>query len=64
MDRDEQSFAGSLLTYLAYYRKSEFKTELDKAIALDGTTLFHLGRKLGFRVVLPEKVANHVVRFE
>ena len=64
MDKDAKKFAETLLAYLAYYRKSEFKTELDKAIALDGTTLYHLGRKLGFKVELPEPIANHVVRFE
>jgi hypothetical protein len=64
MDEDAKKFAETLLAYLAYYRKSEFKTELDKAIALDGTTLYHLGRKLGFKVELLEAVANHVVRFE
>ena len=64
MDKDAKKFAETLLAYLAYYRKSEFKTELDKAIALDGTTLYHLGRKLGFKVELPEALAIHVVRFE
>ena len=64
MDEDPKKFAETLLAYLAYYRKSEFKTELDKAIALDGTTLYHLGRKLGFKVELPEPIANYVVRFE
>jgi hypothetical protein len=64
MDEDAKKFAETLLVYLAYYRKSEFKTELDKAIALDGTTLYHLGRKLGFKVELPEAIANHVIRFE
>lgn len=64
MDEDAKKFSETLLAYLAYYRKSEFKTELDKAIALDGTTLYHLGRKLGFKVELPEAVANHVVRFD
>lgn len=37
---------------------------IDKAIALDGTTLYHLGRKVGLMVELPDNVANHVVRFE
>ena len=64
MDEDAKKFSETLLAYLAYYRKSEFKTELDKAIALDGTTLYHLGRKLGFKVELPEAVTNHVVRFD
>ena len=64
MDKDSKKFAETLLAYLAYYRKREFKTELDKAIALDGTTLYHLGRKLGFNVELPEAIAKHVVRFE
>jgi hypothetical protein len=64
MDKDAKKFSETLLAYMAYYRKSEFKTELDKAIALDGTTLYHLGRKLGFKVELPEAIANHVVRFE
>ena len=64
MDQHERKFADALLAYLAYYRKSEFKTELDKAIALDGTTLYHVGRKVGLTVQLPEGIAKHVVRFE
>ena len=63
LDEDASSFSEALLTYLAYYRKSEFKSELDRAIALDGTTLYHLGRKAGMAVELPEKLANHVIRF-
>jgi len=64
MDRDEKAFFETLLAYLAYYRKSEFKLDLDKLLALEGTTLYHLGRKQGFKVPLPENVADHVIRFD
>ena len=64
MDKDEKTFTETLLAYLAYYRKSEFKLDLDKLLAFDGTTLYHLGRKQGFKVHLPENVADHVIRFD
>lgn len=64
MKNDAVEFGKTLLTYLAYFRKSEFKREPLKIFALDGTTLYHLGRKQGFRISLPESVADHVIQFE
>ena len=64
MNNDATAFEKTLLAYLCYYRKSEFKHELLKMVALTGTTLYHLGRKRGFKVTLPENVADHVIRFE
>jgi hypothetical protein len=64
MNKDAAQYEKTLLAYLAYYRKSEFKRVIDKIVALDGTTLYHLGRKQGFKVKLPENVADHVIRFE
>ena len=63
LNDDAAEFNETLLTYLAYYRKSEFKRELEKLLTLDGTTLFHLGRKHGFNVQMPDDVADHVIRF-
>jgi hypothetical protein len=62
LDKDESAYRRALLAYLEYYRKSEFKLILDKVLALDGTTLYHLGRRLGFTVELPANVADHVIR--
>jgi hypothetical protein len=64
MDNDAAAFEKTLLAYLAYYRKSEFKRDPLKLLALEGTTLYHLGRKQGFNVTLPEKVADHVIRLD
>jgi hypothetical protein len=61
IENDAAGFEKTLLAYLAYYRKSEFKLDLDKLLALDGTTLYHLGRKQGFKVQLPENVVDHVI---
>lgn len=61
---DAVEFEKTLLAYLAYYRKSEFKLQLTKLVSLDGTTLYHLGRKQGFRVELPENLADYVICFE
>ena len=62
MDNDAKQFEKTLLAYLAYYRKSEFKRQLSKLLALDGTTLYHLGRKHGYIVSLPEDVAEHIIQ--
>lgn len=62
IENDAAGFEKTLLAYLAYYRKSEFKLDVDKLLALDGTTLYHLGRKQGFNIELPENVAGHVIR--
>lgn len=59
---DAAQFEKALLAYLAYYRKSEFKRIVSKILSLDGTTLYHLGRKQGFTIKLPENVADHVIR--
>ena len=64
MKNNAAEFEKTLLAYLAYFRKSEFKRDPLKIFALDGTTLYHLGRKQGFRISLPENVADHVIRFE
>jgi hypothetical protein len=64
MKNDAVEFEKTLLAYLAYFRKSEFKRDPLKIFALDGTTLYHLGRKQGFNISLPENVADHVIRFE
>jgi hypothetical protein len=64
MNNDAGQFKKTLLAYLAYYRKSEFKLLLTKLVSLEGTTLYHLGRKQGFNVKLPENVADHIIRFE
>jgi hypothetical protein len=63
LDKDARRFERALLEYLAHYRKSEFKRVIDKVVTLDGTTLYHLGQKQGFKVTLPENVADHVIRF-
>ena len=62
LDSDAAQFEKTLLAYLAYYRKSEFKRVIDKVVALDGTTLYHLGRRQGFQVTLPETVADHIIQ--
>ena len=64
MSNNAAEYEITLLAYLAYFRKSEFKRDPLKIFAFDGTTLYHLGRKQGFNVLLPEKVADHVIRFE
>jgi hypothetical protein len=64
IDKDTALFEKSLLAYLTYYRKHEFKLIVDKVVSLEGTTLFHLGRRQGFNVALPENVADHVIQFE
>jgi len=64
MDNDSHQFEKTLLAYLSYYRKTEFKLILTKVVALDGMTLYHLGRRQGFNITLPENVADHVIRFE
>lgn len=64
ISHDELEYAQALVRYLEYFSKHEFRTELDKAVALDGTTLYHLGRKAGFIVNLPKSVENYVVRFD
>lgn len=63
LNNDAAQFEKTLLTYLVYYRKSEFKAVVNKILSFDGTTLYHLGRKQGFKVELPENVADHVIRF-
>ena len=62
LNEDDAGFERALVAYLTYYRKSEFRLELDNVLALDGTILYHLGRKLGFKIELPENVADHVIR--
>ena len=62
LDSDAAQFEKTLLAYLAYFRKSEFKRVIDKVVALDGTTLYHLGRRQGFQVTLPESVAAHIIQ--
>ena len=57
-------FEKNLLAYLTYFRKSEFKRDPLKIFALDGSTLYHLGRKQGFQISLPESVADYVIQFE
>ena len=64
LDNDAVQFKQALLEYLAYYRKNEFKHQLSKLVALEGTTLYHLGRKQGFDIELPENVADHVIQLK
>lgn len=64
LDNDSDQFGRTLTAYLAYFRKSEFKHQLGKLVTLEGTTLYHLGRKQGFEVELSENVADHVLRVE
>ena len=64
VDNDSDQFGRTLTTYLDYFRKSEFKHQLGKLVTLEGTTLYHLGRKQGFEVELSENVADHVLRVE
>lgn len=64
LDNDPIQFEKTLLAYLAYYRKSEFKRIIGKVLSLEGTTLYHLGRKQGFNVELPEIAADHVIKFD
>ena len=64
IDGDAIQFEKALSAYLAYYRKQEFKRLVSKVVSFDGTILYHLGRKNGFEVSLPENVADHVIRFE
>jgi hypothetical protein len=54
LNNDAVEFESTLLAYLAYYRTSEFKRDLDKVLALDGATLCQLGRKQGFDIQPPE----------
>ncbi len=62
LDNDCTRFEQALLDYLTYYRKSEFKRIVGKIMSLEGTTLYHLGRKQGCDVNLPERMADHVIR--
>lgn len=64
LDNNGSQFEKTFLAYMAHYRRSEFKRVLDKVLALDGTTLYHLGRKQGFNIQLPENLADHIIRFE
>lgn len=64
LDNDAVEFNSTLTAYLAYYRKREFKQRLGQLVTLEGTTLYHLGRKQGFEIELPENVADHVLRLE
>jgi hypothetical protein len=64
LDNDADQFNRTLTAYLAYFRKSEFRQQLGKLVTLEGTTLYHLGRKQGFECELPENVADHVLRLE
>ena len=64
LENDAAEFGKALFAYLAYYRKSEFKLNVDKLLALDGTTLYQIGRKLGFNIELPGNVADHVIRLQ
>lgn len=61
IEKDACEFEKTLLAYLAYYRKSEFKLNIHKLLTLDGTTLYHLGRKQGLNIQLPENVVDHVI---
>lgn len=60
-ENDRDKYEKTLLAYLAFYRKSEFKLNLDKILAFDGTILYYLGRKQGFNVVLPANVTDHII---
>lgn len=64
LDNDADQFNRALTAYLTYFRKSEFKQQLGKLVTLEGTTLYHLGRKQGFEMELPAEVADHVIRLE
>lgn len=64
LDHDGIQFKQTLLEYLDYYRRNEFKLHLTKLVTLEGTTLYHLGRKQGFEIELPENMAGHVIRLE
>lgn len=64
LDKNAKEFEKTFLAYMAFYRKSEFKLNLNKILAFDGTTLYHLGRKQGFKVELPENLADHVIRID
>ena len=63
MEGDNAVFEKCLITYLVYYRQREFRLNLNKILALDGSTLYHLGLRQGFTLELPENLAVHVIRF-
>ena len=50
--------------YLEYFRKSEFKKELHKLLALDATVLYHRGLKMGFKIELPPIISDHIIRLD
>jgi hypothetical protein len=62
--KDGGQFEKAIIAYLAFFRKSEFKHELIKLLSLDGTTLYHLGRKQGFIVQLPPDLADCIIRLD
>jgi hypothetical protein len=62
LDNDCTRFEQALLDYLTYYRKNEFKRIVGKIMSLEGTTLYHLGRKQGCNVNVPESMADHIIR--
>jgi hypothetical protein len=64
LDNEPTEFQNRLSIYLSYYRKREFKLEFDKVLALDGSTLYHLGRKRSFDIRPPDEVAEHIIRFD
>ena len=62
LDNEEGSFENAFYQYLEFYRKREFKVELDKLVSLEGTTLYHIGRNRGFEIDLPANTADHIIR--
>lgn len=63
LENNNAKFEKALMEYLAFYKKSEFKRIVDKVMSLDGTILYHLGRKQGFAVELPGILSDHIIQF-
>jgi len=62
LDTNQREFNGALSAYLVYYRKREFKLELNKLLAFDATVLWHLGLKAGFQIELTDSASDHIIR--
>lgn len=61
---DDQELAEASWTYFAYYKKSESRSEDNMSkVAIDGSTLFHYGKRVGHNVPVPEHVRMHIVEF-
>lgn len=64
LENNAVQFNRVFVEYLTYYRKSEFKHRLSKLVTFEGTILYHLGRKQGFEIILPDNISDHVIRMK